>query len=311
MDNFINFNSYSPDSLNKMIELAEKVKRNPKEYENALSGKKIYMLFQKTSTRTALSFAMGMTELGGVYFSQNWSDFNFVIGEIKDEIRYVGKNVDIVAARLKRNADIEEMANYSTVPVINGCCNKFHPCQAMADLLTINEIFGRYDIKMLYVGARNNVLNSLMQSFPFLGGKLYALTPIIQDGAADSEIDRKANESGNYFLVDNKISKPELNSLIKEMDVVYTDTWIDMEFFGDSSFEEKNIAKIDAMRNFQVNREILNGSGAVVLHDMPMHCGYEIEREAAEDNMEYILQQAENRRHAEKGILLHLLKGIK
>ncbi|KAI4453205.1 argininosuccinate synthase [Holotrichia oblita] len=288
---------------------AEKIKQNPKDYENVLSGKKLYMLFQKTSTRTALSFAMGMTELGGVYFSQNWCDSNFAIGEIKDEIRYVGKNVDIVAARLKTNCDIEEMAKYSTVPVINGCCNKFHPCQAMADMLTIHELFGKYQIKMLYIGARNNVFNSLMQTLPHLGGQLYGLTPITQDGAYDSAIDTDAQNTKNYFTVNEKISKQELYDLAAEMDVIYTDTWVDMEFFNDKTFEEKNKEKIEKMEAFRVDRALLKKSRAIVLHDMPIHAGYEIERDVAEDNMAYILQQAENRRHAQKGII-HYLIGI-
>lgn len=307
MEHFIDFTGHTADSINDIIELAVNIKKNPKEYENALSGKKLYMLFQKTSTRTALSFAMGMTELGGVYFSQNWGDSNFAIAEIKDEVRYIGRNADIIAARLRYNSDITEMATYSTVPVINGCCNKFHPCQAMADILTIREIFGRYDVKMLYIGARNNVLNSLMQSFPVLGGRLYSLTPIAQGAALDNSIDAEAKKTQNYITVDEKISKSELCDLTAEMDVIYTDTWVDMEFYADTAFKEKNAEKIEKMKNFQVCRDMLKSSGAIVLHDMPIHASYEIDRDTAEDNMRYILHQAENRRHAQKGILLDLI----
>jgi ornithine carbamoyltransferase len=306
--NFINFNNFGAEKLAEILELAEKIKKSPHNYSSTLSGTFLYMLFQKTSTRTALSFAQGIQELGGAYFSQNWADSNFAIGEIKDEARYVGKNAHIIAARLKQNRDIEEMAKYAQIPVINGCCNKFHPCQAMADLLTVKELFGSFDVKMLYIGARNNVLNSLMQSFPALGGKLYALTPIAQNGAQDCEIDDFAAKTGNFFKVNDNISFAQLVDFAAEMDVIYTDTWVDMEFFGNAAFEDKNREKVEKMKPFKVSREMLKKSRAVVLHDMPIHAGYEIERDVAEDNMEYILRQAENRRHVQKGILTYLLK---
>ena len=124
------------------------------------------MLFQKTSTRTALSFAFGMTALGGNYLIQNWQDSNFSIAEIRDEVRYVSRQADIIMARLKTNGDINLMAQYSYVPVINGCCNMYHPSQAIADLVTIKEIFGTLKIKLLYIGVKNNVLNSLADSLP-------------------------------------------------------------------------------------------------------------------------------------------------
>jgi len=128
------------------------------------AGKKLYMLFQKTSTRTALSFAFGMTGLGGEYFTQNWNDSNFYCrrdaGRSKICIAQRGRD----HARLKNNADINLMAKYSTVPVINGCCDRFHPCQAIADLVTVKEIFGTLKVKLVYIGVANNVLNSLMDS---------------------------------------------------------------------------------------------------------------------------------------------------
>jgi ornithine carbamoyltransferase len=144
VNHFINFKDLGPDGLEVIIDRALEIKLNPAKYTKALAGKNMYMLFQKTSTRTALSFALGIKALGGGYLIQNWADSNFAVGEIQDEARYVSSQVDIIIARLKINQDLILMAKYSTVPVINGCCNMFHPSQAIADLATIKELFGSF-----------------------------------------------------------------------------------------------------------------------------------------------------------------------
>jgi ornithine carbamoyltransferase len=127
MNHFINFKEFSPDHLEGIINQALEIKHNPDKYAKALEGERMYMLFQKTSTRTALSFAFGMTALGGQYIIQNWEDSNFSVGEIQDEVRYVSRHANVIMARLKTNADINLMAQHSAVPVINGCCNMYHP----------------------------------------------------------------------------------------------------------------------------------------------------------------------------------------
>lgn len=129
MNHFINFKDFSPDYLESIIDKALEIKHNPVKYAETLEGKNMYMLFQKTSMRTALSFAFGMTASGGQYIIQNWQDSNFAVGEIQDEVRYVSHLADVIMARLKTNADIKLMAKYAAVPVINGCCNNvsFHP----------------------------------------------------------------------------------------------------------------------------------------------------------------------------------------
>ncbi len=309
MDHFINFKSFNPNFIESIIEKALAVKKNPDQFSSALAGKKMYMLFQKTSTRTALSFALGMTGLGGEYFLQNWEDSNFALGDIQDEVRYVARNVDIIMARLKKNEDINLMTKYSTVPVINGCCNRYHPCQAMADLLTIKEIFGTYKIKLLYVGVMNNVLNSLMDSLPRLGGELFAVTPIINEPSVDDEIYSKALKTGCFYDIGNgNPSVGALKKLVGQVDVVYTDTWIDMEFINDKKLKQLKDERVKKMLPFQVNSELLKGSKAIVMHDMPIHAGYEISREVVENHIGTILQQAENRKYAQQGILLTLLK---
>lgn len=308
MEHFINFKNLNPEYLEDILGKAQAIKKNPGQYVKALTGKKMYMLFQKTSTRTALSFAFGMTGLGGEYFTQKWDDSNFAVGEIQDEVRYVSRNVDVIMARLKKNEDINLMAKYATVPVINGCCNKYHPCQAIADLLTIREVCGNFNVRVLYVGVANNVLNSLMDSLPKLGGELYAITPILNEDSIDIEVYKSAQKTGKFRDIGSgNPSVYDLKEVVKEADVVYTDTWIDMEFINDPKFAELKDERVNKMIPFQVNSKLLKGSKAIVMHDMPIHSGYEISRETVEANIDTILQQAENRKWAQMAILLKLL----
>lgn len=308
VSHFIDFKQCTPTQLEGIIEKALEIKKDPSAYSGALSGKKLYMLFQKTSTRTSLSFAFGVTGLGGDYFLQKWEDSNFAVGEIRDEVRYVARHADVIMARLKNNRDINLMAEYSPVPVINGCCDKFHPCQAMADLLTIRELYGGFNIKLLYTGVRNNVLNSLMGSLPMLGGELFAATPVANVPSIDEDLYNSAVNTGRFHDIGS--GSPVLHDvkdIIKEMDIIYTDTWIDMEFINDPAYEKEKTYRMDKMLPFQVNDELLKGSRAVVMHDMPMHAGYEITRDVVEKHIDTILRQAENRLYAEQSILLSLL----
>lgn len=308
MKHLINFKDLEVKGIDEIIERAMFIKNKPEQFSNALGGKFLYELFQKTSTRTALSFSIGMEELGGKYFFQKWEDSNFNVGEIRDEVRYIGSNVDIIMARLKFNEDINEMAHYSFVPVINGCCNKYHPCQVMADLLTIKELFNTYSIKMLYVGVLNNVLNSLIESLPRLGGELFVLAPIINEASFDQEIIDCAEKTGNLFLLDHtEYTGKKFLNLVNDMDIIYTDSWVDMEFFNNSKFTDFKNERIQKMMPFQLNSKLLSNSKAKIMHDMPIHTGYEISRNMVEKNIEVILQQAENRKHVQKAVLLSLL----
>lgn len=307
MKHMINFKGIDKEYLNDIVERAIEIKKNPERYSECLKGKRMYMLFEKTSTRTALSFGLGMEELGGTYFNQMWQDSNFCVGEVRDEIRYVGKNVDLVMARLKENSTLIEMEKYSEVPIINGCCNMYHPSQALADMMTIKEMFGTYDIKMMYIGIKNNVLNSLAESLPILGGKLYVMTPIINEPSVDDELITRAERTGNYIELDVNMSHDSFLEIVNKMDVLYTDSWIDMEFFNDPEYAMVKEERINKMMRYQINKELIGDSKIKVMHDMPIHVGYEISREVVEENIDIILTQSENRRHAEKGLLYKLM----
>jgi ornithine carbamoyltransferase len=305
--NMLDFSNFSTQELTAILDRAAAIKKDPEKFEDILKGKKLYMLFEKTSTRTFLSFAAGITELGGSYYNQLWKDSNFTIGDPVSELLYVCRNVDLIMARLKYNKTVKLFGEKTARPFINGCDNTFHPCQALADVMTVKEHFGTYQVKMLYIGAKNNVLNSLVELFPRLGGKLYSYTPIENKTEVDADFYENAKKSGNYTELDPSMPAAELKKLVGEMEVVYTDTWVDMEFFSNPQYADYKEQVIKKMMPCQLSEELLDNSKAIVLHDMPMHIGYEISQGIADKNLEHILDQAENRRHAEKAVMVTLL----
>lgn len=308
MKNMINFSNFTKEELNAILELAYDMKQSPEKYSKSLKGKKLYTLFEKTSTRTFLSFSTGITELGGSYYNQLWRDSNFVLGEPVSEIKYVCRNVDIIMARLIKNETVQLFADNVTVPFINGCDSTYHPCQILADALTLKEHFGGLNVKMLYIGAKNNVFNSLVEFFAKMEeGTIYGLTPLVNDTAVDAGFYEQAKAGGHYVELNPAMSIHEAKKYAADMDVLYTDTWVDMEFFNNPDYKEQKEETLAKMMPYQINREFLADSKAKVMHDMPMHVGYEISQEVVDDNLNIILDQAENRRHAEKAVMLTLL----
>ena len=308
MKNMLNFKDYSKEELTDILNLALDMKKDPQKYAEILKGKKLYTLFEKTSTRTFLSFTTGMTELGGTYYNQLWKDSNFVLGEPVSELRYVGRNVDIIMARLIKNETVELFGANTTVPFINGCDSTYHPCQILADALTLLEKFGSLNVKFLYIGAKNNVFNSLVEFFSKMEmGTLYGLTPLVNDTAVDADFYEKAKATGYYVELDPTMSMEEARKYVKDMDVLYTDTWVDMEFFNNPAYAQKKEETLKMMMPYQINKEFLAGSTAKVMHDMPMHVGFEISQDVVDENLDFILDQAENRRHAEKAVMVTLI----
>ncbi len=303
------FADYSEEEIKGIIALAEKIKQNQQAYAHILVGKKLYTLFEKTSNRTYLSFAIGMEELGGRHYNQKWSDSNFTIGDLGSEVQYVCRNVDCIMGRFKKAETTAAFLENATVPVINGCDNTFHPTQALADMMTLHEKTGRFDVKVLYIGAKNNTYNSLSEIVSKLGGMMYGLTPISQVMAVGDAFYDTLKQTGHYIELPADISPEELKKIAASVDCVYTDTWVDMEFFTNPAYAEKKEKIINKMMPYQINDDLLGDSDAMVFHDMPIHPGYEISRAMMEKHMETILDEAENRRHAEKGLLVYLITG--
>lgn len=298
----INFKDLTGQQLMEIIDKAVEVKRNPEKYRNALDGKSLAMIFQKTSTRTRVSFEVAMTQLGGHALYIDWRTTNFTIADIHDETQYLSRNVDCIMARLKRNADLQVMAEASHVPVINGCDEKYHPSQAIADLMTMKEKKGTLEgVKLVYIGTHNNVCNSLVEGCTKTGVKITTVTPIFNEPSRDEELLENARKTGLYEITLN------VKEAVKGADFVYTDTWIDMEFFLDPKYAEEKEKRIKLMMPYQINKELLKESDAYVMHDMPIHRGYEISPDVIESSKSIIYEQSENRLYSAKAILLKLL----
>ena len=303
----INLKTMDVDHLNAVIDAAIEMKQHPEQYADCLKGRSLYMLFEKTSTRTALGFGLGFEELGGRTFFQKWDDSNFVVGDIEDEVRFVARNVDIILARLKLHKDFLRMADASPVPVINGCCEKYHPTQALADCMTVKERFCTYEKTVVYIGIWNNVFNSLAASFPRLGGRLIGVCPIINPMTlSEGDAEKMAGSTENLTLY-RTLSFEQLKAIVDDADIVYTDTWVDMEFINNPEYEPLKKERIRRMGPYGITPELLKDSRAMVMHDMPIHPGYEIDRTVVEKHMDTILDQGENRRHTAKSLCAFLL----
>ncbi len=293
---------WSAKQIEDVIELSIQIKKNQSKYRTSLKDKSLAMIFQKTSTRTRVSFEVAMTQLGGHAVFLDWRTTNFILADIRDETRYLSRNVDCIMARLLRNVELQAMAETSRVPVINGCDEKYHPCQAISDLMTIKEKKGSLKgLKLTYVGIHNNVCNSLIEGCTKVGMEITAVTPLVNEPSLDEELIERAKQTGLYKTTLG------VKEAVKKSDIVYTDTWIDMEFFLNPKFKEKKEKRIKLMKPYQINAELLKGSDALIMHDMPMHRGYEISEDAIESPNSIIYEQSENRLHSSKGILLKLL----
>ena len=299
----MNFRELPGEKIGELVDLGIEVKREPKKYARALEGKSLALIFQKTSTRTRVSFEVAMTQLGGHSLYIDWRTTNFALADIGDEVQYLSRNVDGIMARMLYNTDLQKMMRSSCVPVINGCDERYHPTQALADLITIKEKQLKLEgTKLVYVGIHNNVCNSLIEACTKTGIQLTTVTPIFNEPSRDDELLKEAKKTG---LWKNTL---DVASAVKDADFVYTDTWVDMEFFTDPKFAQEKEKRLKKMMPYQINKEMLKDSKAYIMHDMPIHRGYEISAEIIESSKSLIYKQAENRLYSAKAILLKLLQ---
>jgi ornithine carbamoyltransferase len=298
----INFKELTGAQLEGVIDLGLETKRSPKRYLKELEAKSLALIFQKTSTRTRVSFEVAMTQLGGHALYMDWRTSNFTLADIADETQYLSRNVDCLMARLLKNEDLKKMAGASKVPVINGCDDMYHPSQAIADLITIKERKGRLQgTKLVYIGIHNNVCNSLIEGCTKTGVELTTVTPIFNEPARDEELLEAARKTGLWK------TSLDAKDAVKSADFVYTDTWIDMEFFTEKKFEQEKERRLKLMMPYQINKELLRESEAYIMHDMPIHRGFEISADMIDDARSLIYEQSENRLYSAKAILLKLM----
>jgi ornithine carbamoyltransferase len=261
-----------------------------------LDRQTLAMVFEKPSTRTRTSFETAMTRLGGHAIFLGPDDIHLGSGEpVKDTARALAGYCDAIMARLFDHADAEELAVYSDVPVINGLTDDAHPCQTLADLLTIRERFGGFDdVTVAWVGDGNNVAQSFVLGAALADLDLVVATPP-EYGIDDDVVERAADLGPTPRFVDDPADA------VGVADVVYTDVWVSM---GE---EDEREEKLRAFEGYQVNADLLAGSDAEVMHCLPAHRGEEITDEVVESDRAVVWQQAENRLHAQAGLLVELL----
>ncbi len=299
----IAFKDLTGQQLMEIIDKAVEVKRNSEKYWSVLARKSLAMIFQKTSTRTRVSFEVAMTQLGGHALYIDWRTTNFAIADVYDESQYLSRNVDCIMARLKKNSDLRVMAEASRVPVINGCDEKYHPSQAIADLMTMKEKKATLEgVKLVYIGIHNNVCNSLIEGCTKTGVKITTVTPIFNEPSRDDELLESAKKTGLYETT------LDVKQAVKDADFVYTDTWVDMEFFLNPKYAVEKEKRVKLMMPYQINRELMKESDAYIMHDMPIHRGYEISQDMIESPKSVIYEQSENRLYSAESILLKLLE---
>lgn len=306
MKHLPNLQDLTGDEIREILDRAAKIKADPAAYSDLLKGHSMAMLFQKTSTRTRVSFEAGMTELGGHGIYIDWTTSNFVLSGIQYEAEYLSTNVSCIMARLMTHEDLTSIISASRVPVINGCCEKFHPCQALTDLLTVSEHCkgDLADARIAYVGVQNNVSNSLVTICDKLGVPLTLGTPPIEDNgeSADAVVQQTITGSSHIRHTTDPVDA------VNEADFVYTDTWVDMQYFNNPDYQDAKEARVKEMLPYQINRELIGDRPLKIMHDMPIHDGYEIEAELVKDPRSIIFEQAENRMHAQKGLLWWLFE---
>ncbi|MDA0339789.1 MAG: ornithine carbamoyltransferase [Proteobacteria bacterium] len=291
----------SREEILDILDKAATIKANPMGYMTLLAGKSMAMLFQKTSTRTRVSFEVGMTELGGHAVFVDWATSNFVLSGIEHETEYLSRNVACIMARMFNHADLLKIVGASQVPVINGCDEKFHPCQALTDVMSMREHYkgNLEDATIAFVGVQNNVSNSLITICQKLGINLNLGTP--EDDSNGESLDADVQK---WLATSPKINHTtDPSEAVVGADFVYTDTWIDMQYFNDPDHEEENEIRLRKMMPYQIDKRLVEGMDCKIMHDMPIHDGFEIAANMVKDPRSIIYEQTANRLHAQKGLL--------
>ncbi len=303
MKDFISISVCEAEELKELLAESASLKKLYKggRREVCLTGKALVMLFEKPSLRTRMSFEVAMTDLGGTAIYVKPSDIGGMIGKrepVKDMARVLSGYVDGIMARTFAHSTVMELAEWASVPVINALTDWSHPCQAMADVLTIQESVGRIEgVKVAFVGDGNNVARSLAFACAKLGMKLAVASP------KGYELDADSVEQANAICGGCVAQTNDAGEAVRDADVVYTDTWVSM---GQEEEKERRVADF---AGYQVNAELLAKApaGAKIMHCLPAYRGYEISDEAAESENSIIFQQAENRLHFQRALLKKLM----
>lgn len=284
-----------------LLSLGEKVKRAPKRWRRSLTGKSLAMIFEKSSTRTRVSFEVGMTQMGGHALYLNGNDLQLGRGEtVSDTAQVLSRFVDGIMIRTFSHRMVEELAEISRVPVINGLTDIHHPCQALADLMTIQEEFGKLKgLQIVFVGDGNNVAHSLMIAAAQTGAHFRLACP--KGYEMNPKVIHQARQVA--FQTGSRIeTTQEVKGSVKGAHAVYTDVWTSM------GQEREKAKRLKAFQRYQVNQKLMCESpSAIFLHCLPAHRGEEVSAEVIDGPQSRVWDQAENRLHAQKAVLITLL----
>ena len=295
---FLTLKDYSKEEIKYLLDLSGKIKKDKNSYSKVLEGKNIAMLFDKHSTRTRLSFEVGINQLGGNSIYLDSKNLQISRGETcQDTAKIFSRYLDGVVIRTYSQKIVNIFAKYGTIPVINGLTDVYHPCQILADMLTLKEMgLLNKDLKFTYIGDSNNVTNSMIIGFSKLGIDITIGCPEKYSPPEEIiEYARNQKEGSKLNLVHDPVKA------VSNADVVYTDVWLSM---GD----EMNKQKLTDLKSYQVNYKLLKYAKeeVKVMHCLPAHRGQEITSEVLDGKNSIVLQQAENRLHAQKALLVYL-----
>ncbi|MBQ9415506.1 MAG: ornithine carbamoyltransferase [Clostridia bacterium] len=291
----------SPEEILDILNLADQLKYEQKNgiEHKYLAGKTLGMIFTKSSTRTRVSFETGMYQLGGQALFLSSHDIQLGRGEpIRDTARVLSRYLDGIMIRTYKQSDVEELASYGSIPIINGLTDYCHPCQVLADLMTIREYKGSFKgLKFCFIGDGNNMANSLMVGMIKMGVKCALACP--KGYLPDEALMQWGKESGLLTVTQ------DIQEAARDADVLYTDVWASM------GQEQEAETRKKVFREYQINARVMQAAkpDAIVLHCLPAHRGEEITEDVLEAHAKEIFDEAENRLHAQKAVLVRLLGG--
>ncbi len=297
---FLTLKDISQETIDYLLKLATRIKKNKFLCKDLLQGKSIGMLFDKHSTRTRLSFEAGINQLGGNSIYLDSKNMQLSRGEtIEDTARVLSRYLEGLIIRTFSHQTVKDFASNSSIPVINGLTDSYHPCQVLSDLFTLFELgLLKKGLKFTYIGDSNNVTSSLIIGLSKLGLDITVGCPAEYEPKEEAVkiFDKQSRSSGSRL---NILNDPY--QAVKEADVIYTDVWVSM---GDKDSRKK----FEALQMYQINKKLLSyASGSVkVMHCLPAHRGQEITSEVMDGANSVVWQQAENRLHAQKALLVYI-----
>jgi ornithine carbamoyltransferase len=302
-EDFIEIHDYSADDVRQIFELARDIKQNPKNYRDALGGQTLAMIFEKSSTRTRVSFEAGMFQLGGHALFLSSRDIQLGRGEpIYDTAKVLSRYVDGIMARTFAHKTVTDLAEYASVPVINGLTDLSHPCQAMTDYFTAWEHLGELKGKKIaYIGDGNNMAHSLMFGASKVGMNIAVATPggYAPDAMVVAQAKADADHAGTKVIVTTSIDEA-----VKDADVIETDVWASMGQEAEAQKRQRDF------EGWQVDARVMSLAkpSAIFMHCLPAHRGEEVAAEVIDSPQSVIYDEAENRLHVQKAIMVALMK---